>query len=112
MKPAKLNLVIIRGRDFRKDFIFADDEDNLIPIDTWAFKSQIREEDCPESSLMADFTIDVFPAESRIQLKLTDQETLTMNVGKGFWDLLITIGDLDESYACGKVKIECCPTEV
>ena len=112
MIPTKYNITVFRGRDFLEDFIFYDDEENLLPIDTWVFKSEIREEECPESNLLASFTINVFPDESRISLNLTDQETLLLQEGTAYWDLLVTRGSMNESFLCGKVKIKCCVTEV
>jgi len=112
MIPTKYNLTIYRGRDYSIEFEFKDTEGNNIPIDNWNFKSQIRKEDCPESELLAEFTIAKDTSNSRVTLTLTDSETLAINEDKGYWDLLVSINNIDESYLCGKVKILCCPTEV
>jgi len=112
MEPTSYNITIYRGRDFIKDFIFYTEEESLEDITNWDFKSEIREDNCPESELLATFTIIKDPVNARIQLQLTDSETVLIPEGKAFWDLLVTIGNIDDSYICGKVKVKCCPTEV
>ena len=112
MTPTKYNLTIYRGRDYSIEFIFIDDDGVLIPIDNWNFKSEIREEECQESALLASFTIIKDTTNSKILLILTDPETLSLPEGTAYWDLLVSIGNIDESYICGKVKILCCVTEV
>jgi len=113
MTPAKHNLSIYRGRDYSVEFEFRDNEGILIPIDTWSFKSEIKDGECIESNLLATFTIAVDIPNSRVILSLTDTETLVIPENSpAFWDLLVTIGTIDESYISGKVKILCVPTEV
>jgi len=112
MVPSKHNLTIHRGRDYAIEFVFVNEDGVLIPIDNWNFKSEIREEECMESALLASFTILKDTVNSRVLLTLSDQETLAIPEGKAFWDLLVSIGNIDESYICGKVKILCCVTEV
>ena len=112
MTPTKYNLTIYRGRDYSIEFEFKNKDGTLIPIDTWSFKSEVRDEECQESSLLASFDIAVDTLNSKVTLSLSDSETLAIPEGKAFWDLLVTIGTIDESYICGKVKILCCVTEV
>jgi len=112
MEPATYNLVIYRGRDYSKDFIFTKEDGSLEDITDWEFKSEIREDNCPESALLATFTIIKDPVNARITLTLTDSESMLLVEGKAYWDLLVTINSVDESYICGKVKVKCCPTEV
>ena len=112
MTPTKYNLTVYRGRDYAITFEFREKDGSIIPIDTWQFKSEMREEECPESALLATFLIETDIPNATVTLRLTDQETLAIPEGKAFWDLLVTIGDIDESYICGKVKINCCVTEV
>jgi hypothetical protein len=112
MDPATLNLTIHRGRDFIKDFIFLKEDGTPEDISLWEFKSEIREEKCIESPLLATFKIYRDVANGRIRLALTDQETFAIPEGTAYWDLLVTILTIDESYICGKVKVKCCPTEV
>ena len=112
MTPARHNLTVYRYRDFCKDFTFLDGEKNLIPIDTWSFKSQIRDTNCIDGTLLAEFTIDRDNENSTITLSLSDTQTALIPEDDAYWDLLVHINECDESLICGKVKILCCVTEI
>lgn len=112
MIPAKRNLTIRRGRDYIKDFVFQNADGELIDITTWSFVSEVRGTDCQSGTLLATFTIVVDVPTAMITLSLTDIETLAIPEGDAFWDLLVSIGDNDQSYMSGKIKSICTVTEV
>ena len=111
MEPAKYNLTLYRQRDFCKDFTFVDEEGELVPIDSWTFKSQIRSTNCQEGTLLAEFTIDIDIINSTITLNLSDIETQQLEEGTYFWDLLAEINGCDVNLIQGKVKVLCTVTE-
>ena len=112
MTPAKENLTIYKNRDFCKDFTFTDVNGELVPIDTWTFKAQIRDKDCTDGLLLAEFTIKVDPPNSTITLELTDTQTGKIPEGKAYWDLLVNMDNCDVSVMIGKVKVLCTVTEI
>jgi hypothetical protein len=111
MNPEKYNLTLYIQRDFCKDFTFVDEEGNLIPIDSWVFKSQIRSTKCQDGTLLAEFTIDIDPTTSTITLNLSDSETQLLEEGTYFWDLLVEMNGCDVNLLEGKVKVLCTVTE-
>jgi len=112
MTPAKHNLTIYKQRDFCKDFTFVDDNEELIPIDNWTFKSQIRSTNCVEGDLLAEFTIDIDLLTSTITLNLTDAQTSLIPEEPAYWDLLVNSNNCDVSLIAGKVKVLCTVTEI
>jgi len=112
MTPAKYNLTIYKNRDFCKDFTFVDEDGKLIPIDNWVFKSQIRDTDCTDGTLLAEFTITVDPPTSTITMELTDLQTSKLPDAPAYWDLLVHMDKCDVSLIMGKVKVLCTVTEI
>lgn len=112
MTPSKLNLTVYRGRDFTKDLQFKDSAGELLDISLWDFKSEVRATNCQSGDLLATFHITVDTSTSTIVLSLDETETLNIPEGIAYWDLLVTIGDVQETYVTGKVKALCTITRV
>jgi len=104
MDPARLQLKIYRGRDYFKDLIFQDGDGALLDISGYVFKAEIRSTNCQAGTLLTTFTIAVDTETSTITLSLTNTQTLLIQEGVAYWDLLVVIGDDDQSYVKGKVK--------
>ena len=112
MVPAKYNLTVYRNRDFCKDFTFVDENGDLYPIDNWTFKAQIRDTNCQDGTLLAEFNILVDRDQSKITLELTDIETNLIPEGTAYWDLLVNMNSCDTNIMEGKVKVLCTVTEI
>lgn len=104
MTPAKVNLTIYRGRDYAKDFSFTDSDGSASDIGNWDFKAEIRSKKSQFGILFTSFTIVKDISTATISMSLTDTETLKIPEGVAYWDLLVSINGIDETYLTGKIK--------
>lgn len=113
--PKTMNVSIVQGRDFTRRLIFYQDYDagTLLDITGYSFKSQVREHQDRDSTLLAEFTITVDTGTSSISMALEDTKTKDIPIGISWWDLAVTEpSGLIFSYLAGQVICRGGATEV
>lgn len=106
MDPASFNLVLYRDRDYYRAFIMKDSDGVPIVLTGYTARAQIRpEKDSDE--LIAAFTVTITAAEGKVEISLTDTQTLAIDESKAWWDLELTNpSGLRENYVEGSVAIK------
>lgn len=106
-EPITHNITIYKGNDYESDeFLVRDKNGNSVDISLWGVKSQCREKEARDSTLICDFTVNVSDVDGVkvFTISLTDTETGEIEAKKGFYDILLTDPDgFDFTYVKGAV---------
>lgn len=89
MIPADHDIVIHRDRDYSKGFVLKDSDEIIINLTGYSARAEIRPTK-DSTTLTIAFTCTITPASGRIDIELTDVQTLSLTVGKYWWDLVLT----------------------
>lgn len=95
-----VNIDTRQGRNFIKDIIFYENKttDVLYDITDHTFKAEVRAAQESTSTLFATIAIEIFFVESRIRLTMIPAVTLEIPIGEAFWDLLVTVDGVSQSW--------------
>jgi hypothetical protein len=97
--PLEKNLAVYIGSDFSENFRMVDE--NSLPVDLtgYSIKSQIKEKQSQDASLIETFNISVAATDGGFTLSLTDTQTSAITKKVGYYDVLLTDGDSIDTYA-------------
>lgn len=86
LRPGAMDLMVIRGDDYKVRLEFYDADDDPLDITGWTLGAQMRE--AYQGALLATFTIDTAGLPSNeMNLELTAAQTTTLGEGVYPWDL-------------------------
>lgn len=93
MRPAKRNIALVRGDDYRHMVTFTDEAGDPLDVSAKSYAAQVRAHP-DDAAILADFTVDdAGAATGTIWLTIDAATTALLAVGRRAWDIQETDGD-------------------
>lgn len=91
LRPGLLNLLVLRGDEFRERLVWKDANGDPLDITGWVLEGQLRE--AYGGALLANFVLDdVGLPDNEVNLRLADTDTAALGEGVFPWDLVRVSG--------------------
>lgn len=88
MVPHEFQIEFMRGADFSMSLWAKDDNNAPIDLTNYEFKSQLRE--FHEATDFTEFTVTLIPAEGKISLYMSNENTKKIMYDRGVYDIMYT----------------------
>ena len=105
MAVGHVDLTIHRGTDFLSDFDFSDTAGDALDLSASTIVAKLRTEPNSTSTAISFDTSGSILADGRIQLKLTDTQTLALTEGVYYWDIMKTLSSDTEKLMTGRMTV-------
>lgn len=113
--PAEEPITIYKGADYTQAYqvLASEDDDTPLDLSDYTIKSQIRVKAGLTEEKIADFGVDIpSPTDGTFTLSLSDADTRDIVYKKGYYDVVLTIGDLSEVYFYGDIEFREMATDI